>query len=265
MIPLQIKADKLIIDLKCPSTALSKANVSCTISAKGNNLSNIQGRYALTNATYKEFKFGSGWDIMPTVSNTGFLATRSSATSSNVVVGTLTITMPSSGSATIKLSNLNGGYSYIDSSEKLVIGDLDLVSSPSAIIRVSNTPSQLDINNKLSMISIKGYSISFDKNINTYNVIIKEEKELNINVIPESDKAQVTVIGNKNLENGSKIKIIVISESGDENEYIINIQKEDKVKKNKITKPSITLYVRAGVLIVVVLFCGLIALKKRKK
>ncbi len=77
----------------------------------------------------------------------------------------------------------------------------------------------------LESINVEGYSLNFNKDITSYDLTVKNDVDsLIINVLPEDDIA-TTILGNGNLENGSKINIKVIDDGGEKN-YTINIHKE---------------------------------------
>ena len=116
-------------------------------------------------------------------------------------------------------------------------------------------------NSKLKDLIIKNHPIDFDSYLYEYTVTIsKDEKTLDIEVIPENKKSNFYIIGNKNLENGSTVKIKVTAEDGKTvTNYIINIEQENN---NSILK-----YIIIGVisLVIVGIIVVLINSKKNKK
>lgn len=67
----------------------------------------------------------------------------------------------------------------------------------------------------------------FDPSIFKYDVKINSDIEtLTLNYSTSDENTIVTVSGNENLENGSKIKLLVTAEDGTKKEYILNIIKE---------------------------------------
>jgi len=84
----------------------------------------------------------------------------------------------------------------------------------------------LSSNNNLKQLEIEGYAIKFNKDTLIYNIKIKKEIKLNITALSEDENANVTILGNENLKNKSKIKIIVTAENGSKKEYTINISKQ---------------------------------------
>ena len=84
----------------------------------------------------------------------------------------------------------------------------------------------LSNNTNLKSISIHNYKFDFQKDKFYYDLKIKDEEALDIEVITEDEKTQVTIEGNKNLINGSVIKITAKAENGDNAHYFINIEKK---------------------------------------
>lgn len=95
-------------------------------------------------------------------------------------------------------------------------------------IHVIRKESGLDISNsnKLAMLSVKNYNINFNPDILDYVVKIKREKSLLITASPESNRADVYMVGNNDLTGFSTIRVKVIAENGLTNIYSIDIQKD---------------------------------------
>lgn len=85
----------------------------------------------------------------------------------------------------------------------------------------------LSSNNYISNITIKNYDIKFNKDTSDYVLKIKDEKELDITVELEDSKSSYVIDGNKDLDDGSIIKIKVNAEDNSERVYNINIEKKD--------------------------------------
>ena len=78
----------------------------------------------------------------------------------------------------------------------------------------------------LTSLKIKGYELDFKQNITTYDLKVKDEdNELDITTTTEDENATVEIEGNKDLENGSIIKINVKAEDGSFTRYFINVEK----------------------------------------
>ena len=96
-------------------------------------------------------------------------------------------------------------------------------------INVKKDNEILDSNSKLAIFKITGKNIEFDPNVLNYNITIEDETELDIFVLPESDKATYHISGNENLKNKSKITITVKAEDGTESKYTINVKTPSNV------------------------------------
>lgn len=90
---------------------------------------------------------------------------------------------------------------------------------------------QKSSNNKLSSLSIEGYTLTpeFNKDTNKYYLSVNQNvNELKVTVSTEDSKAKYEISGNDKLEFGkNKILINVIAEDKTKNEYIIEVNKED--------------------------------------
>lgn len=94
-------------------------------------------------------------------------------------------------------------------------------------IYVTRKEEDLPISNNslLSNLEIEGYKIKFDAKKTDYSLNIKEGiSELNITAIPSDDKSVITIEGNENLTNGSKIKIRVTAEDGSYTDYFVEVK-----------------------------------------
>lgn len=81
----------------------------------------------------------------------------------------------------------------------------------------------------LKNLKIKNYDINFKQDVTLYNLKINDnDNELEIETVTEDENAKVEIEGNKNLENGSIIKINVKAEDGTYTRYFINIEKGSK-------------------------------------
>lgn len=84
---------------------------------------------------------------------------------------------------------------------------------------------QASDNNLLADLKIENYKLNFDPKTREYELEIKNESELKIEVSPESILSKYEITGNSNLKNNSKIVIKVTAKNGDINEYTIKIKK----------------------------------------
>ncbi len=111
-------------------------------------------------------------------------------------------------------------------------------------------------NNYLKSLEVSKYDLDFSKNQLDYTLKIKDEDKLDIKTVAEDSKAKVRVIGNEDLKDGSKIRILVTAEDGSSREYTITISKS----KNMI--PIIALVI---VLIVLVVATILLIINRKKR
>lgn len=103
-------------------------------------------------------------------------------------------------------------------------------------------------NNFLKKIIIEDYNLKFNKRVKNYTLTIKKGTSiLNIKPVLESDKARYEIVGNKDLKEGSIIKIIVTAENEEKLTYKINI---------KIEQPK-TLQIIIKIIIIVAILLGL--------
>ena len=110
----------------------------------------------------------------------------------------------------------------------------------------------------LTNIKIKGYDLKFNQNVRVYNLKIKDEDSLEITTFKEEENATVEIEGNKDLINGSIIKINVKAEDGTFTRYFINIE-----KGNSGVSPVIIILI---VLLILLAGCiGTIVYRKKKK
>lgn len=89
----------------------------------------------------------------------------------------------------------------------------------------------LSNNNNISNIEITNYKLNFNKNKQDYTLKIKNEKNLDIKISLEDNKAKYKILNNNNLKNNSIIKIQVTSEDNTIKTYTIKILTNDKLIK----------------------------------
>lgn len=87
---------------------------------------------------------------------------------------------------------------------------------------------KLSHDSKLKSIVIKNYYLPFSSNQYQYQLSIKEESQLDIQLILNDQASHYKIYGNKNLRNNSVIKIVVWAEDKSTSTYQIKILKEDK-------------------------------------
>ena len=75
-------------------------------------------------------------------------------------------------------------------------------------------------------------SFSLEEGKTKYKITIPNDvKTLTLEAIAEDENSAITIEGNENLKNGSKVKIIVTAEDGTKIEYTLNIVKKTTTKK----------------------------------
>lgn len=174
----------------------------------------------------------------------------------NDVTSVMISAYPSDNNATVDIGNLS----------LLEIGDNEVKITVTArngnkvtynlnIIRKVN----LSSNSFLKDIVIEGYKFNFNKDKTYYDLKIKDEDELNIQAIAEDETTIVKVEGNKNLVNGSVIRITAHAEDGGITRYFINIEKNSKSNILWIIIGLIILIIIAAVVVILLL------LKRKKK
>ncbi len=100
----------------------------------------------------------------------------------------------------------------------------------------------------LSDLSIKQSSINFNKTKQEYNVKVNRNvNKLDLSVIAEDENAKVTINGNNNIKNGSKVTIEVESTDGSIRVYTLNIQKSGSVDISIILILIMLLAIIAGI------------------
>lgn len=74
----------------------------------------------------------------------------------------------------------------------------------------------------------------------SYTIKVKETvSKLTIDYVTSSENALVSISGNEDLKDGSKVKILVTAEDGTKKEYILNIKKESKTVKENTSNINI--------------------------
>lgn len=96
------------------------------------------------------------------------------------------------------------------------------------VVRKEQTNEILDGNSNLKSLVVKDYEIDFVAEQLNYEIYWNGEKSLIIDAIPESEKANVQILGNENLKSGDEITIHIAAEDGNTKIYkIILIEKEN--------------------------------------
>lgn len=106
--------------------------------------------------------------------------------------------------------------------------------------------------NYLSSLMVKDNEIEFEKEKQTYNVKIdKKTDKLDLSAIAEDDTSVVTIIGNENLKDGSKVKVEVKSADRKVRIYTLNVQKAGYVNVKIIISLIVLLILLAVTLLII--------------
>ena len=222
-------------DLKitCPSKANAISTVECTLSLKPDNyeLRGVQMNYSVSGGTYLDFQLDSDYTSY-SLSSSGALINRKTnyIGTSYDDLGILKIKMPSSGSASVSISN---------------IISLDKNNDEHSVSNVNKTIRVTDSNNYLSNIILSEGTIDFDKSKTTYDVKNINGSSIDITATLESSYAKLSGdVGKKNLNFGlNTFKITVTSEAGVNRIYTLNIYRNDnRDKTNTLSSLEIENY-----------------------
>lgn len=89
----------------------------------------------------------------------------------------------------------------------------------------------------LSIMELPDFALEPD--VYSYKIKIDDDvTELNLDYVPTDVNATVTVEGNENLKDGSKIKILVTAQDGTKKEYTLTVSKKETTTKMKEKKSS---------------------------
>ena len=127
--------------------------------------------------------------------------------------------------------NNNKATISIDKPEKLSIGENIITITVTAedgtigkYIIIVNRKEKPSNDSTIKTLNIKGYTINFDSDTYNYQILIKNEKSLDIEVIPNNSKATFKITGNENLTNNSIITITVTAEDNTQKDYKIKVR-----------------------------------------
>ena len=121
---------------------------------------------------------------------------------------------------------LEDSYELVEGNNEINILVVAASGDKGSYVLNVNRKKTLSKDSLLKSLTIKGYNINFKQDIKTYNLeIAKEVEELEITYETEDENAVVIVEGNKDLINGSVIKVNVKAEDGTYTRYFINIEK----------------------------------------
>ncbi|MGM9874975.1 MAG: cadherin-like beta sandwich domain-containing protein [Bacilli bacterium] len=222
-------------DLKitCPSKANAISTVECTLSLKPDNyeLRGVQMNYSVSGGTYLDFQLDNDYTSYSLSSSGALINRKTNYTGTSYDdLGILKIKMPSSGTASVSISN---------------IISLDKNNDEHSVSNVNKTIRVTDTNNYLSNITLSEGIIDFDKSKTTYDVKNINGSTIDITATLESSYAKLSGdVGKKNLKFGlNTFKITVTSEAGVNRVYTLNIYRNDnRDKTNTLSSLEIENY-----------------------
>jgi len=98
------------------------------------------------------------------------------------------------------------------------------------IVKQASSTNEKSSDATLKRLDASGYTLNptFRSDVNNYSIKVKNNiTGLNITAIPNSDKANVSITGNKNWKEGTNTVVIkVIAEDGTVNNYLLNVTRE---------------------------------------
>ena len=222
-------------DLKitCPSKANAISTVECTLSLKPDNyeLRGVQMNYSVSGGTYLDFQLDNDYTSYSLSSSGALINRKTNYTGTSYDdLGILKIKMPSSGTASVSISNIIA---------------LDKNNDEHSVSNVNKTIRVTDTNNYLSNITLSEGTIDFDKSKTTYDVKNINGSTIDITATLESSYAKLSGdVGKKNLNFGlNTFKITVTSEAGVNRIYTLNIYRNDnRDKTNTLSSLEIENY-----------------------
>lgn len=102
-------------------------------------------------------------------------------------------------------------------------------STSTYTVKVNKEVYVMSNNAKLKYLNVESNNINFSNTTHDYTIFIdREVYQLNISYETEDKKASVSIDGNENLVNGSKVVVTVKAEDGTENKFTINVNVKKK-------------------------------------
>ncbi len=263
--PIAVHADRII--LNCPGEVKPGSDFSCEVTGESSKtIGSLRTVLNLSNGlSYVGFIPDSNWQGGLDNKSMKLSLYTASDTPANFSIGTLKLKAASAGNQTITLSDVFF-YDDIDTVTVATLTKQISVAAPnsssssssksssSSSSHSSNSSNSSNNNEKkddnktdddktntdgnktevitstyLVDIMIDGYNIDFDKNTFSYDLNIGDEKELIIEPMLEDNSSSYTIVGNRNLQDGSVISIVIVDQNGsNKKQYNINIHKEQK-------------------------------------
>lgn len=141
------------------------------------------------------------------------------------------------GDVEIPPSNMNS--SFVGEEQNFLKQQNYFIDEEKASSSITRMNVILSNDNYIENLVIKGYSISFDKDINYYSILVDEQVHfLELEVFLSHDNASYIVSGNENFKIGeNEVILTVVAEDGSSRDYVILVHKrgsdEDKVLEEK--------------------------------
>ena len=121
--------------------------------------------------------------------------------------------------------NLNVGNNVITIN---VTSENGQVRTYKIVVNRLSADQKMSDNNNISSIKVLGHEVDFKTDTLEYELNIKDEYALVFEINLEDPKASYKIEGNEDLKDGSVIKVVSTSESGQTKEYKFNVTKEEK-------------------------------------
>ena len=259
-IPIYVYADSSLI-LLCPEEVLPDSEFSCTL--KGTSQTPVTSINA-------SIDYHENLELLYFI-NLDYWEGK--IVDSSIQVNTTIPTSDSFDIALIKFRNIGN----IGTTLEIDINNIIFYDENNQEINTENIHKSILVNNRstadedsvvesspyLSNIQIDGRSINFAKSIYEYSVTINEEKNLSIFPVLENFDDTFEIINNNNLDNGSRVEIIVKNKDGYHRSYFLNIIKENNLNdETKINNDYTYIFI---IIIVLLVIINIIRIVKRKK
>jgi len=253
---------------KCLDGVLHCANYTATVTFYVKDTNKTNSNIGIRDGSAVLFKVGSSYDEDDAVVITN------PAESTHVVNITKTNSVPVTEPKSI-VSNVNPN-NIVSKAESKVSKAKQNITSNSKSENKTTTKLASKSNSDLKNLKIKNHRINFDKEKLDYKVIVKEkENNLEVEAIPEDEKATVTITGADDLKtNDYKVLVEVTAPDGSKKTYIINAEKsnnktvtkkENKKQLVKLSKNTIKIISISLVSVLIIIIVLLIIKHKSNK
>lgn len=263
------------ISISCPSSAPINSTATCTISGYSSDaISGISANLSTNNLQITNFAVDSAW--YGDANDGQIVITTDSNKTGSFVIGTATIQPTVVDTfGTISISNIifsNG--SFVEFSVSGTSASISTTTAapqpeqPEDSEQSEDDESGSIDQSALKSLTISGYDIDFLSDQYTYTIYIQEEiSSLDIMATPLNESAIITINGNKDLKDGSIIKITVEAEES-ESIYRIKIASTTppttSTTENTSFDSSILIIIICGCIIVVTIIIAFFLFRKKK-